>query len=75
MHGVPTTPRPDQGDRSLAGRCPQPATLNSRFRQATRRRGHFPSEQAAMKVLNLTGLSVARTVPTRHEGSPAGRAS
>ena len=31
-------------------------SLNSRFRQATRRRGHFPSEQAAMKVLYLTVL-------------------
>jgi len=28
-------------------------SLNSRFRQATRRRGHFPTEQAAMKVLYL----------------------
>jgi transposase-like protein len=31
-------------------------SLNSRFRQASRRRGHFPSEQAAMKVLYLTVL-------------------
>jgi transposase-like protein len=28
-------------------------SLNSRFRQATRRRGHFPNEQAALKVLYL----------------------
>jgi putative transposase len=28
-------------------------SLNSRFRQATRRRGHFPSDQAALKVLYL----------------------
>jgi putative transposase len=28
-------------------------SLNARFRQATRRRGHFPTEQAAMKVLYL----------------------
>lgn len=28
-------------------------SLNSRFRQATRRRGHFPTEQAALKVLYL----------------------
>ncbi|WP_109745477.1 transposase [Salinispora vitiensis] len=26
-------------------------SLNARFRQAARRRGHFPTEQAAMKVL------------------------
>jgi putative transposase len=29
-------------------------SLNARFRQAVRRRGHFPNEQAAMKVLYLT---------------------
>ncbi|GIJ81489.1 hypothetical protein Xph01_59210 [Micromonospora phaseoli] len=28
-------------------------SLNARFRQAARRRGHFPTEQAAMKVLYL----------------------
>ncbi|WP_457029704.1 IS256 family transposase [Kitasatospora sp. P5_F3] len=28
-------------------------SLNSRFRQATRRRGHFPDEQAALKVMYL----------------------
>nr|WP_313886921.1 transposase [Saccharomonospora amisosensis] len=28
-------------------------SLNSRFRQATRRRGHFPTDQAALKVLYL----------------------
>jgi putative transposase len=27
--------------------------LNARFRQATRRRGHFPNERAALKVLYL----------------------
>jgi putative transposase len=29
-------------------------SLNSRFRQAVRRRGHFPTEQSAMKILYLT---------------------
>jgi len=29
-------------------------SLNARFRQATRRRGHFPNEQAGLKVLYLT---------------------
>ena len=28
-------------------------SMNARFRQATRRRGHFPNEQAALKVLYL----------------------
>jgi transposase-like protein len=29
-------------------------SLNARFRAAVRRRGHFPTEQAAMKILYLT---------------------
>ena len=29
-------------------------SLNARFRQAVRRRGHFPNEQSAMKILYLT---------------------
>jgi len=29
-------------------------SLNARFRQAARRRGHFPTEQAALKILYLT---------------------
>ena len=41
-------------------------SLNARFRQATRRRGHFPNEQAAMKVLYPTVLERRpnRTNPT-----------
>jgi transposase-like protein len=31
-------------------------SLNSRFRQAVRQRGHFPTEQAALKILYLTVL-------------------
>jgi putative transposase len=31
-------------------------SLNARFRQATRRRGHFPNEQSALKVLYLTAI-------------------
>jgi putative transposase len=31
-------------------------SLNARFRQAVRRRGHFPTEQSALKVLYLTVL-------------------
>jgi transposase-like protein len=29
-------------------------SVNARFRRAVRRRGHFPNEQAALKVLYLT---------------------
>ncbi|MBQ1022770.1 IS256 family transposase [Micromonospora sp. C95] len=45
-------------------------SLNSRFRQATRRRGHFTTEQAAMKVLYLVvtekrraGQNIAARIP------------
>jgi putative transposase len=37
-------------------------SLNARFRRATRRRGHFPNEQAALKVLYLT---IRERVPSR----------
>jgi putative transposase len=30
--------------------------LNARFRRAVRHRGHFPADQAAMKVLYLTAI-------------------
>ena len=44
-------------------------SLNSRFRQALRRRrGHFPTEQAAMKILYLT---VRERRPNR--SNPTGR--
>ena len=43
-------------------------SLNSRFRQAARRRGHFPTEQAAMKILYLT---VSERRPNR--SNPTGR--
>src|SRR6202167_5060147 len=32
-------------------------SLNARFRRAVRHRGHFPNEQAAMKVLYLVATS------------------
>ena len=32
-------------------------SLNSRFRRAVRHRGHFPNEQAAMKVLYLVATA------------------
>jgi putative transposase len=43
-------------------------SLNSRFRQAIRRRGHFPTEQAALKILYLT---VRERRPNR--SNPTGR--
>jgi putative transposase len=36
-------------------------SLNSRFRRAVNARGHFPNEQAAMKILYLTVLSLDPT--------------
>ncbi len=32
-------------------------SLNARFRRAVRHRGHFPTEQAAMKVLYLVAIA------------------
>jgi transposase-like protein len=43
-------------------------SLNARFRAAVRRRGHFPTEQAAMKILYLT---VRERRPNR--ANPSGR--
>lgn len=45
-------------------------SLNSRFRQAVRRRGHFPNEQAALKVLYLVARQrkFNRTNPTGETG-------
>jgi putative transposase len=43
-------------------------SLNARFRQAVRRRGHFPTEQAALKILYLT---VQERRPNR--SNPTGR--
>lgn len=43
-------------------------SLNARFRQAARRRGHFPNEQAALKVLYL----VIRT-PLKNRTNVTGR--
>jgi putative transposase len=50
-------------------------SLNDRFRQATRRWGHFPSEQAALKVLYLVIRTPQKTGQrdrrdTRLESSP-----
>lgn len=43
-------------------------SLNARFRRAVRHRGHFPTEQAAMKVLYLVAT---RKIPNR--SNPTGR--
>lgn len=40
-------------------------SLNARFRAATRRRGHFPDEQSALKVLYLVALSKGPTKSDR----------
>jgi len=36
-------------------------SLNARFRRAVNARGHFPNEQAALKVLYLTVISLDPT--------------
>ena len=46
-------------------------SLNARFRQACRRRGHFPDEQAALKVLYLVIRSPIKN-KTNATGGTAG---
>jgi putative transposase len=46
-------------------------SLNARFRTATRRRGHFPDEQAALKVLYLAVKR--RENPKQGNPNPTGR--
>lgn len=43
-------------------------SLNARFRRATRQRGHFPTEQAAMKILYLSV-----TIREKNRPNPTGR--
>ena len=57
---------------------------NARFRQATRRRGHFPNEQGALKVLylvirnpdanrtNVTGRTTGGKAALNHGGRTSG---
>ncbi len=50
-------------------------SLNARFRKAVRHRGHFPTEQSALKVLYLVATQRRPTGPTRPAKSAAGRPS
>jgi transposase-like protein len=50
-------------------------SLNARFRAAVRRRGHFPTEQATMKIRYLPVIERRPAAPTPPAGSPAGRTS
>lgn len=45
-------------------------SLNARFRQACRRRGHFPDEQAALKVLYLVIRSPIKNRANVTGGTP-----
>jgi putative transposase len=47
-------------------------SLNARYRRAIKARGHFPSEQAALKCLYLVTRSLDPTVPGGHYGLCAG---
>ncbi|TDB72569.1 hypothetical protein E1182_22820 [Micromonospora sp. KC721] len=47
-------------------------SLNARFRQAARRRGHFPTEQAAMKILYLVANRNAGAAGASPAGSTVG---
>jgi transposase-like protein len=50
-------------------------SLNARFRQATRRRGHFPDEQAALKVLYLVIRSPIKNRANVTGGTPGWKAA
>jgi transposase-like protein len=45
-------------------------SINSRLRKATRNRGHFPSEQAALKVLYLAVREQIAPGPATSTTSP-----
>lgn len=45
-------------------------SLNAHYRRAVRARGHFPTEQAALKCLYLVTRSLDRPDAARHAGSP-----
>ncbi len=46
-------------------------SLDAHYRRAVRARGHFPTEQAALKCLYLVTRSLDRPDAARHAGSPA----
>jgi putative transposase len=47
-------------------------SLNARYRRAVKARGHFPTEQAAMKCLYLVTRSLDPRAPGRHDGPCGG---
>jgi transposase-like protein len=47
-------------------------SLNARYRRAVKARGHFPTEQAALKCLYLVTRSLDPTVPAGPDGQCAG---
>ena len=47
-------------------------SFNARYRRAVRARGHFPTEQAALKCLYLVTRSLDPTGKVGHDGPSAG---
>jgi putative transposase len=47
-------------------------SLNARYRRAVKARGHFPTEQAAMKCLYLVTRSLDPKAQVRHDGQRGG---
>ena len=47
-------------------------SLNARYRRAIKARGHFPSEQAALKCLYLVTRSLDPTGAAGHDGPCVG---
>jgi hypothetical protein len=48
-------------------------SINARIRRAVNARGHFPTEQAALKCVYLALMSLDPTAPDKDAGSTAGR--
>jgi hypothetical protein len=47
-------------------------SLSARYSRAVTTKGHFPTEQAALKSLYLVTRSLDPRAPDRHDGSPGG---
>lgn len=57
MAGVRTVPRVPPRAAEIVYTTNSIESLNARFRRAVRHRGHFPNEQAAMRVLYLVATA------------------
>ena len=72
--GTPRPPQPDEtGTAVYIPVTNAVESLNSRLRKAVRLRGHFPSDEAATKLLFLDKEAQTLTVHIRAEGMEPGQ--